>query len=155
MALDISANQIYVENSDASTKFNGDEYLLYQTNYYSTGSQSYGDTVGVYEREFNMGFSTQNKAIVVIYATLSAADGNMLGGLTNYTIPLSGAVSAEIDNVLSGGSSYLHTEYLSASVYKSTLAVGLFRVKWNFGDDQDALTNATMTTEVYVYDHNA
>lgn len=153
MALEITASQIYIENPDQSTKFTGDDYLLYQRNYFSTTNQSFGAN-SVTEREFNLGFNVYGYRFVAIFATVNSADGNASSGLVNLQVPLNGSVYAHLYYTVSGTTTFVDSEFFSAVCTDTTLKAGLFRIDYTRSQEAPR-TNINLDLEVYAYDYGA
>lgn len=152
MALEITPTQIYVENSDASTKFTGDDYVLYQRNYAYTGSYTFSSSQQ--ELTFNLTFDVTDARFYAIFANITAANGNASSGLVGYTIPFNGSVFCDLYYTVSGTTTYVDSEYISAACYQNYLTVSLNRVDYN-GWQKSPRTSITMQTEVYLYDYGS
>lgn len=152
MALEITTSQIFVENSDASTKFTGDDYVLYQKNYAYTGSYTFSSSQQ--ELTFDLTFDVNSARFYTIFANVTAANGNASSGLVGYNIPLNGSVFCDLYYAVSGTTTYVDSEYISASCYQNYLSVCLSRIDYN-GWQEAPRTSITMDLEVYLYDYGA
>jgi hypothetical protein len=88
MTLKITSNKIYIQNTSGLTKFDSNNHLLYRYGYKSgsfdlTGSSNY--------QTQSLGFTINEKAIPVIYITVTYAAGSILSTMINIRLPLSGA----------------------------------------------------------------